>query len=222
MRAIRVGLRRSPVAAIAVAIAALVAFDGALAADDRVAVTGTVGMRSEGRFQLDTGEGSIAVVTDGWRNAGNGPVLELGDRVTVFGQVDDDLLARRTLAADAVYVFSRRALLHTRRSGEDAGWAHAAPLAGLPEGTRIQLTGSVGSIAGRAFVLETGDDDGRIRVQTGRMPYDPLDDLGPQRLSTGDRVSVEGYLDDADFFESHELHADSITTLEGDDAAPAP
>ncbi len=179
-----------------------------------VSLTGTVTAKAAESFRLEVGKRTVTVEMDDWDWYNEAAPIELGSRVTVYGQIDDGLFEKRTIEAGSVYVFGENTFYYASDADEE-DWGVAFPHLAVPEGSWIQLTGSVRSVQGREFVLDTGIAT-TIQVDTSSMSYDPLDDQGLQRITKGDRVSVSGLLDDADFFETTEIQAKSIVTIEKD------
>lgn len=54
-----------------------------------------------------------------------------------------------------------------------------------------------------------------MKIDTSGMTYNPMDDLGFQKIEKGDYVSVSGDMD-YDFWEKKELMADTIITIADD------
>ena len=79
----------------------------------------------------------------------------------------------------------------------------------------MTLSGQVETIDGREFTIDTGLRE--VRIDTIAMPYNPMDDKGFQQIEVGDWVSVSGQLD-LDVFESREIMAESIVTLDDSDS----
>ena len=72
--------------------------------DSWISVTGTVADTHDESFELDYGEGLITVEFDDWDWYNENAAILDGDRVTVYGAVDDDLYETRTIEAASVYV----------------------------------------------------------------------------------------------------------------------
>jgi len=87
------------------------------------------------------------------------------------------------------------------------------------EPNRATLRGTVTSVDAdaREFTVDTGLQT--ITVETEFLAYNPLDNLGFQRIDKGDRVSVSGVFD-RDFLEGRVFEADSVVTL-SDDSRPS-
>lgn len=169
-------------------------------------------------FELDHGRGTITVDMAGWqwyeaRTEAEVPLLNVGENVTVMGVVDDRFYSARTLGALSVFVRDRDAFLTV--APDDAGGAWRlrpmpnSPLIGT-DPTTITLAGQVTAIDGDELSLDLGGSV--VSVDTGPMGYDPLDDIGDQRVREGDWVQVSGTLDER-FFEDRHLGALRITSI---------
>jgi uncharacterized protein YdeI (BOF family) len=213
-------IRRATIApSLVAAIALVVAGTPASGADpmtkpDRswISLTGDVVQSSIEQFRLDYGEGLITVEMDDWDWYDEANHIRAGDRVTVYGRIDDDLYERRTIEAGSVYVFDRNTYYYASDADEESVVYNAGAI--IPDGAWMSVRGTVEKIDGREFVLDTGS--GTVRIDTVFMPYNPLDDVGFQAIEPGDRVLVTGNLD-LDFFEKREIQADGIVTLSRDE-----
>jgi hypothetical protein len=177
--------------------------------EEAIRLTGVVRANAGERLILEHGRGEITVALDGNSDA---TVLDPGRRITVFGRIDAEAFERRTIEADAIYAFGR-GLVYRAGDFDAKDPLFASPVGSLPEGSWVELSGTVGTIGGTGFALQSGGPR-PVRVITDRMPSDPLDDLGEPALEAGDRVLVSGRVDDADFFESAEIHAETIRRIE--------
>jgi uncharacterized protein YdeI (BOF family) len=193
------------------------AADGPLDKPDRsyISISGTVASSAPDRFTLDYGDGLVTVEMDDWDWYDEARHIDGGDHVTVYGRVDRNLYANRTIEASAVYVDEHGTFYYANDADEESvGLAYAPPNTLTPsDGTRMHVTGTVTRIDGREFVLDTGYS--KVRVDTLGLGYNPLDSIGLQRIEKNDRVSVTGNLD-LDFFERAEIQADVVTKLSRD------
>ena len=187
---------------------ALLADDPATAPDDSwVSVSGKVTEVNPQTFVLDYDSGKITVEFDDWDADADAYKLVKGDKVTVTGKIDDDLFEKRTIEGSSVYVDSIKTYYYASAADEEDYFVTiVTPL----DGAETSLQGTVTSITGDEFVIDTGTL--KTTVETEELGYNPLDDKGYQKIEVGDRVSVTGEFDD-DFFEGYELVADSVITL---------
>jgi uncharacterized protein YdeI (BOF family) len=191
----------------------------AKADEEWISLTGEVSETRVDGFELDYGDGHITVEMDDWDTWDESSMIPDGERVTVYGRVDDALFEQRTIEAGSVYVFSRNQFYYASSMDEEGdatfpGVEYVYPY--IEDGSWIQMSGTVESIDGDEFTLDVGYKN--LRVDIGEMAYDPLDDIGYQQVDVGDRVSVWGHLD-YDLFEGRELEARTLITIRdhGDD-----
>jgi uncharacterized protein YdeI (BOF family) len=177
-----------------------------------IAVSGEVVTAMATEFTLDHGQGKITVEMDDFDPDMDAAPLSVGDKVTVYGFVDDGFYQERTIEASSVW--NERSNTFHYASGvdeESVGVVHVAYPAIAWDGPGVTLGGQVTDIDGREFEMITGDAT-RLTVDTATMPYNPLDAEGAQTVTVGDHVSVSGELDDA-VFEEAEMMADSLMIL---------
>ena len=62
--------------------------------DSWISISGTVVTPQADSFKLDFGNGLVTVEVDDFDRTGEGVLLRDGDRVTVFGRIDDDLFEK--------------------------------------------------------------------------------------------------------------------------------
>jgi hypothetical protein len=172
-----------------------------------LSVTGTIAATGDDAFTLDYGQGVVTVETDHWDWRPGAPP-EPGERVTVYGEVGDDLFDTGELTAEDVLVRDRGAFYERGEAAPYVTPSILPPVAS--EGSWLSIAGEVTEIDDPWFTLDTGH--GPLRVDTRGLGYDPFDDVGIQRLDVGDRVAVSGALDRA-FFERREMRAESVATL---------
>lgn len=178
-----------------------------------ISISGTVVDPKADRFTLDYGEGLITVEMDDWDSYGEAYGLLDGDKVTVYGRIDDDLFERATIEAGSVYVENLNTYFYASSADEEDlyspyFWSVETPLV-LSEATIRGTVTSVDPIE-REFTVDTGLQ--KIEVDTSHLGYDPLDAVGFQKIETGDRVSVTGGFD-LNFIEGRQFEADSVVTL---------
>lgn len=177
-----------------------------------ISISGTaVNTTKKDGFTLDYGEATILVEMDDWEWYDDSwPILE-GDKVTVYGRIDDDFYETTTIEAGSVYVENRGTYYYASSADEEGDaystyWISAAPIV---IGETV-VRGTVTSKSGREFTIDTGLR--KLTVDTIVMGYNPLDDMGYQKIDVGDYVSVTGNMD-LDFWGNRELTADSVITL---------
>lgn len=176
-----------------------------------LSLSGTVVGAGEESFRLDYGDGIVTVEMDDWDSYGDAYMIKDGDRVTVYGKVDDDMFEVTSIEAGSVYVENLSTFFHASAMDEEtmARVSITAPLK-LGEVSYIGMVTSVQPDIGK-FTIGKGDEAMTIDILP--LPYNPLDNEGYQQIEEGDLVSVSGYIDKR-FFGAQELNAKSVMTLE--------
>lgn len=179
--------------------------------DSWISLSGTVGNPTADSFTLDYGDGVIIVEMDDWDAYGDAYSLMDGDRVTVYGDIDQNLFAMTTIEASSVYVEGLNTYFYASSADEEEAytWIVSTPIT-IGE---VTLRGTVNSVDAEAqeFVLDTGGQ--QLTIDTAFLTYNPLDDVGYQQIDVGDRVSVSGTIDRA-FYEDRVMEAEVAITLE--------
>lgn len=182
--------------------------------DSWVSLTGTVVASDDDSLMLDYGENTILVEVDDWDFDDDAQSILPGEQVTVYGEIDDSFFELRSIEAGSIYVADRNTYYYASTADEEGDTWYLNPVVSIPtDGSWVSMRGTIASVNGREFVLDNGLN--AITVDTIQMPYNPLDDVGVQRLDVGDRVTVTGYLDD-DLFDSLEISAESILSYYDD------
>ncbi len=183
-----------------------------------ITINGTVASTESSKglgFTLDYGNGLIAVEVDDWDWEDKSVAIIPGERVTVTGRIDKDLFERRSIEASSVYVINRNTFYFGSSVDEEGPNQSYFPDYNPTypaDGSWLTVTGIVKSKnpTARSFDIDTGVK--RFEVKTFSLGYNPLDEIGLQRIQKGDRVSVTGRLDN-DFFEKDDIIATSVVTL---------
>lgn len=179
-----------------------------------ITLSGKVTSTTADTFMLDYGKGLVTVEMDDWDwFEENGEVLP-GDEVTVYGEVDDDTFESAKVEASSVYVESLGTYFYASAMDEET--FNDLDVAPTIDPGQIIVTGTVTSETGSEFTIDSGAQ--QMTVDTALMGYDPMDDEGYQQIQEGDLVSVTGDLED-DTFETTEVMADTVVTLEDDSAS---
>ncbi|MQX35852.1 hypothetical protein [Roseospira navarrensis] len=179
-----------------------------------ISLSGTVVTTGPSAFVMDYGDGVITVEMDDWDTDADAFGLVDGDKVTVYGAVDENTFAADTIEASRVFVEDLNTTFHASSLDEEemmASWPVGPPVV-------ISQTRTIGTVTSvdepaEEFVLDVGPTELTVEVDT--LAYNPLDDQGFQQIDGGDRVSVTGMMD-SDFMEGRVLEADSVVTLEED------
>jgi uncharacterized protein YdeI (BOF family) len=182
--------------------------------DSWISISGTVASPEPDSFSLDYGEGVITVEMDDWDTYGDAYPLMEGDRVTVYGKVDDDLFELSSIEASSVYVEGLGTYFYASSADEEDPvyaeyfWTAPTPLVL----NRATLRGTVERVdrEDREFTVDTGLQ--QVTVETDALEYNPLDDFGFQKIERGDKVSVSGEFA-VGFLQGRVFEADSVITL---------
>lgn len=172
-----------------------------------ISIDGTVTDVEADAFTLDYGDGLITVEMDDGDRDADAYKLVSGDKVTVFGEIDDDLFQTTTIEASSVYVENIDTYFYSSAADEEDTFITMTEPVSV---SRTVLQGMVTEVGEESFKLNTGQRD--ITVELDHMSYDPLDDEGYQKIEVGDYVSVSGKIEKR-LFEDRTLVARSVTTL---------
>ncbi len=183
-----------------------------------ISISGTVVNPEPAKFTLDYGHGTITVDMHDWKWYKKNNSEMSGDKVTVYGILDETLLDGKSIDATSVYdqklgkyFFGKnRELAMAKRdyNMEDPlfqYWGREPVLVG-----GVTVKGTVASVNGRVFTINAGAK--KITVDTSSMSNDPLDKKGYQKIDKGSYVTVTGHMSEA-FMRKGELVADHIVVL---------
>lgn len=175
-----------------------------------IVLSGTVASaEAPDSFVLDYGEDTVRVELDNWNWAEQPGQVAEGDKVKVYGKVDQDTYETATIEADSVYVENLGIHFHGSPGDEEAlSGADLEPQPPVTTG-EVSFTGRVESIDNRMFTIDTGSRE--LTVDTSAMGYDPLKRPGLRNRSVQveDLVTVSGTLTSG-VFELRNLKADSV------------
>lgn len=179
-----------------------------------VSISGTVTSPTADSFVLDYGSGTLEVEMDDWDSYGDAHILMDGDKVTVYGRIDDDFFEVTKLEAGSVFVENLGTYFYASSADEEGAaiepdyWAVPAPVVVGAMTLRGEVTDV--NVEDLQFTLES--DNATMTVDAGSLGYNPLDDHGFQQVDEGDVVSVAGMMD-YEFTEGQLFEADVVTTL---------
>jgi len=172
-----------------------------------ISISGEVDAVSPNAFTLDYDDGLIIVEMDDGDRDADGYKLMKGDKVTVDGKIDDDFFETTTIEASSVFVQNiGTRFFASPIDEEDRFVSTIAPIVGSTTVVQGQVTG----VSDDTFTIDS--DTRQVKVDVGRMTYNPLDDEGYQKIEVGDRVSVIGTMD-VGLFEGREFNASTVLTL---------
>lgn len=178
-----------------------------------ISISGTAVETDADSFTLDYGDGIITVEMDKWDWYEKDFQVIEGDKVTVYGEIDDDLYETTKIEASSVYDKSRETYYFASSADEEFDddydyWIDDDFVVG-----EMTVRGTVTGVNGRQFTIDTGSR--KMTVDTIMMSYNPVDAKGYPTIDKGDYVSVSGDMD-YDTWEKRELMADTVVVLEND------
>lgn len=180
--------------------------------DTWINLSGTAVETGPSSFILDYGQGTITVEMDDWSwYEKDGYGLVEGDKITVYGKVDDGLAESNTIEASSVYVESLGTYFYADSADEEElNYSVVTPIVA---GYTV-LTGTVTSTSKTEFTIDT--DTQKMTIDTLTLGYNPLDQKGYQQVNEGDLATVTGDME-RDLFKEMELMADSVVILKNSD-----
>lgn len=204
-----------------VALLLLVATQDGVRADEKlpgyedgahVVLTGVIEEIDDDEFILNYGPDTIEVELDdwGWDAADTSRSLQVGDRVMVSGEIDDDWFDDRELEADNLYV------LHTFTyhvsADENPAFRRAERSGVRGDATFVSVRGEVTGIDGESLTVASGGRS--IEVDASTMETPPVGPkTGERRIDVGDRVYVYGEASDA-FWDERTLTAELVLKID--------
>ncbi len=189
--------------------------------DMPITITGTITSSTSDAFTLDYGNNNTIVIEmDDWDDYDEANLLNEGEKVTVFGDIDHDKFESRKIEAGSVYAHERNTYFFADDADEEdrrtsAYFLHPTKISQaseLADGAWISATGIVKSIDDREFTLDYGKYS--IDVDTDELAYNPFSGESPRNnaIKVGDKVYVSGTFDES-LFDSDEIEADYLVTL---------
>lgn len=179
-----------------------------------VTLSGKVTNVKANSFTLNSEGKEIPVEMDDYNAwVADGFKLINGDRVVVTGKVDKDFLEKKKVEAGSVYVKNIDTFFFASSDDEeDMSYVPSTYryVSSLPEGALVDMQGTITAVSGREFTIDTGVR--KVKVDTEKLGYNPMDKTGFTKLNVGDRVRVSGKVDD-NLFEPKEVAASYVTEL---------
>lgn len=165
-------------------------------------------------FKLDVGKKSILVEMDDYDWDADGYKLVNGDEVVVTGRADKGFLEQNKIEAGSVYVKNIDTYFFANSSDEEGDMTYLPAtysyVPALPEDAYVSIQGKVKNIDGRDIKVDTGLRE--IEVDTSKLRYNPLDDMGFTQIDEGDRVRVSGTIEES-FWGNKSVDAKYVTEL---------
>ena len=180
-----------------------------------ISLSGEVTDVQNDALTLDYGTNKVSVEMDDWDWYDESRAVLKGDKVTVYGVVDDDFYETSKIEASSVFVEGLGTYFYASSADEEGGYLNnywmTTPIVQIGD---VTLNGTVRQVDGRTFTIDTGTRE--MRVDTSQMAYNPVDAKGFQQIEKGDVVSVSGDLEQNTFMD-RELVADTVITLNDKD-----
>jgi uncharacterized protein YdeI (BOF family) len=172
-----------------------------------VTLSGVIKDVTDDTFTLDYGPNTITVEMDGYDWYSQNPLLK-GDVVVVRGLMDEDFFNERRVEASSVFVDSLNTYFYADPTDDEA---ETTSYTGNIAGKLFANENSV-SVVGVITQLETRTDF-EIDVGMKKIQVDAskLDTMPP--LEIGDRVNVEGKMEDADLFGGREMIVNDLIKI---------
>jgi len=171
-----------------------------------ISINGEVDSVSTDQFELDYGEGNITVVMED--DDRKGYQLKKGDEVRVSGLMDNNFYNDSVIEAGSVHIKNANTYFYAgAMDEEDVDFTVMSPIL---RDTVIKGNITHVSLKDEEFTLDTGIQ--MLTVEVDEMLSNPLDNEGYLQLSVGDRVSVNGKIDN-DLFEGRVFEAVSVTKI---------
>ncbi len=174
-----------------------------------IAIHGEVKSVGHEQFVLNYGDGSINVHLENPAVEGGDHKFIEGEKVRVYGIVDEGFLRGTAILARAVFVESMSTYVYAT-DGAQEFIRISTP--GIASGTVVQ--GIVNSISGRNIMLDKGDR--MLTVDTSTLTDDPTGAGSAHQIKVGDQVAIVGNMG-RNFFAGRTVRATSILPLDGVD-----
>lgn len=179
-----------------------------------VSISGEVVAKLGDTFQIEHGDGLVTVESDDFLGPEGMSRIEVGHRVTVYGEVDADLYEKHTIEAGRIHNETNDTYHFALPTDEEAIGATVGEMVAsdytLVE-SGLTVSGEITGIEGREITVDIGGAD-PVTVDTSDMAHDPTDDVGYPQLRTGDRIQASGDLTGR-FFEDRAMSAVTVTLL---------
>lgn len=169
--------------------------------DSWVTLNGRVVSPNPSGFTLDYGRGQIPVSMDSWAWYQSDHDRIDGNRVTVYGRIDDGALQRKSIDASSVYVQNLNTFFYAKPGAGEVQEMVTYSYNIIPVGySDTRVTGIVQDFDASARTITVDQGAAQVLVDLSQLPYNPLDEEGYQRIEEGDRVLVAGDMQSG-FFE---------------------
>lgn len=176
---------------------------------NQIVVSGRVSDIEDNTFRLNYGKDSIKVEMAEWSFEDKAEQIKDGERVTVYGYIDNSWFEKHKLQAQAIYIHERNTYF-IASGNEDYYVLNTVTIDKIPDNTHVGIKGKIVDIDDDKFTLKFGEES--IDVNVVSLGYNPFVKKGSKKISVGDLVYVSGKLDSG-FFENKEIKADYVVKL---------
>ncbi|WP_414828318.1 OB-fold nucleic acid binding domain-containing protein [Alteromonas sp. H39] len=175
-----------------------------------VTLSGEIQKVNPGSFVLKTGDNDVTVEFDDGDYDADALIFKQGDRVSVSGKVDKNLMTETTLEASSVFVHQLSTTFIADATDEESeGWLMAS--ATVPTNIDdMTLIGTVNEVNEDVIELDTAGMT--VSVDTSELPGEPFKQDGLLYIEEGDRIKVDASMD-GDFFDESLIVADVIVRM---------
>lgn len=171
-----------------------------------IGINGTVGMVGPNSFFLDHGDSTVIVGL-------TGEILReydfiRGQKVTVYGKIDQDLFQKNVIKARAVVIEGSEGAEHTVIGEEDKVKVITASY--VPTSV---IHGMVTAVTEKRIVIDQGEN--KISIDTSELSFDPKDEQGRVQVKQGDLVTVQGVVERG-LWDTRTMKATSLDVIDLD------
>ncbi|WP_218352507.1 NirD/YgiW/YdeI family stress tolerance protein [Alteromonas lipotrueiana] len=140
-------------------------------------------------FVINSGDNKVNVEFDDGDSDGDARVFEQGDRVTVSGKVDKDLITQTALDAQSVFVHDKNTT-YVSNPNDEIAYDRFITSAVVPtDMDDMTLIGTVSKVENEIVELSTSGTT--VRIDTSELDGQPLKEEGKLHLQEGDRIKVD-------------------------------
>ena len=159
-------------------------------------------------FRVDCGSGVVVVKMKNWDWFGEDRLELRGLKVRMSGRILRNS-SEPEMKVLGIYLPSHH-IYHYLAKGKASAMAYATI---SKKRHSVLVSGKVTRKKVSEFTLDTGDR--RLTISTRALPYNPLDDVGHQKIKVGDAVVVSAMLE-RKFFAEGRVEAKTVTSMIGD------
>ena len=183
---------------------------------NQIVISGKVSKATSDSFEISYGiDKAIVVDLKNWTLDDGIKSLKEGEKVTVYGYMDNNLLERKKLTTRAIYIHDRNSYYVTDTLDDNYQlnyhlFTTKVVSGAIPDETQLSIKGEIINISEEDFTLKVGLN--MIVVNVGSLDYDPFNKKNPKKIKVGDRVYVSAKLDSG-LFEQREINANTVLKL---------